>query len=175
MSTKYCKKVRFGRPLEWNPHIHCLLSEGGFSDDGLWRTVKYFNYSYLHKSFQTVLLYKLEQPICASFKKTKAAIYRKDKNGFYVYAKPSLFDPKPTINYVSRYLGRPVISLSRIDSYDGEMVTFHYNTHEDNSFVQRTLPAIDFIKLLIQHIPEKNFKMTQYYGLRPTSMPKLQT
>ncbi|MFQ9704079.1 MAG: hypothetical protein ACLR0U_22125 [Enterocloster clostridioformis] len=38
------------------------------------------------------------------------------------------------------------------------MVTFHYNKHEDNSFVQKTLPAIDFIKLLILHIPEKNFK-----------------
>nr|WP_321011062.1 transposase [Eisenbergiella sp.] len=67
--------------------------------------------------------------------------------------------------YVSRYLGRPVIALSRINSYDGETVTLHNNKHEDYSFVQRTLPAIDFIKLLIQHIPEKNFKMTRYYGL----------
>ena len=33
----------FGRDLKWNPHIHCLISEGGFSDDGFWRHVKYFN------------------------------------------------------------------------------------------------------------------------------------
>ena len=78
---------------------------------------------------------------------------------------PNLCDPKSIIKYVSRYLGRPVIALSRIDSYNGEMVTFHYNKHEDNSFVKKTLPAIDFIKLLILHIPEKNFKMTRYYGL----------
>ena len=69
------------------------------------------------------------------------------------------------VKYVSRYLDRPVIALFRIDSYDGDHVTFHYNKHEDNSFVRRTLPAIDFIKLLIQHIPEKNFKTTRYYGL----------
>lgn len=25
----------FGRDLKWNPHIHCLISEGGLSDDGL--------------------------------------------------------------------------------------------------------------------------------------------
>lgn len=31
----------FGRDLKWNPHIHCLISEGGFSDDGFWRHVKY--------------------------------------------------------------------------------------------------------------------------------------
>ena len=71
------------------------------------------------------------------------------------------FSPK----YISRYLGRPVIALSRIDDYDGENVTFHYNKHEDNTFVKKTIPALDFIKLLIQHIPEKNFKMTRYYGI----------
>uniref|UniRef100_UPI0034E93FDD transposase n=1 Tax=Enterocloster clostridioformis TaxID=1531 RepID=UPI0034E93FDD len=101
---------------------------------------------------------KLEKRIGPSFKKMKAAVYHRDRNGFYVYAKPNLCDPKSIIKYVSRYLGRPVIALSRIDSYDGQMVTFHYNKHEDNSFVQKTLPAIDFIKLLILHIPEKNFK-----------------
>ena len=160
-----CVLHTFGRPLGWNPHIHCLLTEGGFSDDGVWRKVTYFNYSYLRKSFQTVLLNKLEKRIGPSFKKMKAAVYHRDRNGFYVYAKPNLYNPKSIIKYVSRYLGRPVIALSRIDSYDGEMVTFHYNKHEDNSFVQKTLPAIDFIKLLILHIPEKNFKMTRYYGL----------
>ncbi|MFR8221124.1 MAG: transposase [Blautia faecis] len=29
----------FGRDLKWNPHIHCLISEGGYSDDGFWRPV----------------------------------------------------------------------------------------------------------------------------------------
>lgn len=155
----------FGRPLEWNPHIHCLISEGGFSDEGEWRRVTHFNYTLLRKSFQTALLDELEARIGPSFKKTKSLIYQKDQNGFYVYAKPNLCDTDTVIKYISRYLGRPVIALSRIDSYDGENVTFHYNRHEDNVYVQRTLPAIEFIKLLIQHIPEENFKMTRYYGL----------
>lgn len=160
-----CVLHTFGRPLEWNPHIHCLLTEGGLSDDNFWRSVKYFNYSYLRKAFQTVLLNKLEERIGSSFKKTKSDIYQKDKNGFYVWAKPNLCNPKSIAKYVGRYLGRPVIALSRIDAYDGNTVTFHYNRHEDNLFVKKTLPAIDFIKLLIQHIPDKHFKMTRYYGL----------
>jgi len=160
-----CVLHSFGRPLEWNPHIHCLITEGGFSDDGFWRTVKHFNYTLLRKSFQTALLGEMEKSIGPSFKKVKAHIYQKDTNGFYVYAKPNLCDTTTVIKYISRYLGRPVIALNRIDSYDGDHVTFHYNRHEDNAYVKRTLPAIDFIKLLIQHIPEKNFKMTRYYGL----------
>ena len=103
----------------------------------------------------------MEQHIGPSFKKIKAYIYHKDKNGFYVYAKPNLCDP----NTVIKYIGRPVIALKRIDSYDGENVTFHYNRHEDNAYVKRTIPAIEFIKLLIQPIPEKHFKMIRYYGL----------
>ena len=82
-----------------------------------------------------------------------------------VYAKPNLCDPNTVIKYIGRYLGRPVIALKRIDSYDGENVTFHYNRHEDNTYVKRTIPAIEFIKLLIQHIPEKHFKMIRYYVL----------
>jgi hypothetical protein len=69
------------------------------------------------------------------------------------------------VKHISHYPGHTVISTSRIDSYDGENVTFHYNKYEDNSFVQKTIPALDFIGLLIQHIPAKNFKMTRYYGL----------
>ena len=160
-----CLLHTFGRPLEWNPHIHCLITEGGFSDDGFWRVVKHFNYTLLRKSFQTALLNELEHHIGSSFKKIKAHIYLKDKNGFYVFAKPNLCDTDTVIKYISRYLGRPVIALKRIDSYDGENVTFHYNRHEDDAYVERTLPATDFIKLLIQHIPEKHFKMTRYYGL----------
>ena len=87
----------------------------------------------------------MKHKIGPSFKKTKAKIYKKDKNGFYVYAKPNLCDPNTVVIYISRYLGRPVIALSRIDSYDGENVTFHYNRHEDNVYVQKTLPVIVFI------------------------------
>ena len=36
----------FGRDLKWNPHIHCLTSEGGYSDDGFWRHITHFNLDY---------------------------------------------------------------------------------------------------------------------------------
>ena len=155
----------FGRDLKWNPHIHCLISEGGFSNDGFWKNVSHFNYTYLRNAFRTALLNELEMRIGPSFKKTKALCYRNNKHGFYVYAKPKKCDPDTVIKYIGRYLGRPTIALSRIDSYDGETVTFHYNRHEDDAYVQETLPVLDFIRRLIRHIPEKYFKMIRYGGL----------
>ncbi|MFR5732001.1 MAG: transposase [Clostridium sp.] len=67
---------------------------------------------------------------------------KKDSNGFYVYAKPNLCDTKTVTKYISRHLGRPVIALNRIDSYDGKNVTFHYHRHEDNAFVKKCIPAL---------------------------------
>jgi len=152
----------FGRDLKWNPHIHCLLSEGGYSDDGFWRHVKHFNYTYLRNAFRTALLNEMESKIGPSFKKVKADCYTEHKHGFYVYAKPNKCDPKTVVKYIGRYLGRPVIATSRIDKYDGEMVTFHYNRHEDEQYIEETVPAMEFIQRLIRHIPEKHFKMIRY-------------
>ena len=155
----------FGRDLKWNPHIHCLISEGGYSDDGEWRHITHFNYTFLRNAFRTALLNEMESLLGSSFKKVKALCYSEHKQGFYVYAKPNQCDPKNVVKYIGRYLGRPVIATSRIDHYDGESVTFHYNRHEDEKYVEETLPAIDFIKRLIRHIPEKHFKMIRYGGI----------
>lgn len=155
----------FGRDLKWNPHIPCLISEGGYSDDGFWRHITHFNYTYLRNAFRTALLNEMERRLGPSFKKLKALCYSEHKQGFYVYAKPNKCDPKTVVKDIGRYLGRPVIATSRIDKYDGEFVTFLYNRHEDEKYVEETLPAIVFIKRFIRHIPEKHFKMIRSGGI----------
>ena len=155
----------FGRDLKWNPHIHCLISEGGYSDNGFWRNIKHFNYTFLRNAFCTALLNEMEHRLGPSFQKVKARCYREHKEGFYVYAKPNKCDPKTAMKYIGRYLGRPVIATSRIDNYDGNFVTFHYNRHEDDQYVEETVPVMEFIKRLIRHIPEKHYKMIRYGGI----------
>ena len=45
------------------------------------------------------------------------------------------------------------------------MVTFHYNRHEDEQLIIETIPVMNFIKRLIIHIPDENFKQIRYYGI----------
>ena len=160
-----CILHTFGRDLKWNPHIHDLISEGGAGNITPWRPVKHFDYSFLRNAFRKVLLERLTSRIGPTFRKVKNEMYTKHADGFYVCAKPNLCTPDITIKYISRYLGRPVIATSRIDTYDGENVTFHYTRHEDNKTVTETIPALNFIQKLIVHIPEKHFKMLRYYGI----------
>lgn len=160
-----CVLHTFGRDLKWNPHIHALISEGGAGNITPWRPVKHFDYSFLRNAFRKVLLERLTSRIGPTFRKVKNEMYTKHADGFYVRAKPNLCTPDITIKYISRYLGRPVIATSRIDTYDGKNVTFHYTRHEDNKTVTETIPALNFIQKLIVHISEKHFKMLRYYGI----------
>ena len=66
------------------------------------------------------------------------------REGFYVYAEPNKCDPKTVVKYIGRYLGRPATATSRIDQYDGDFITFHYNRHEDNDYVEETLKWSEF-------------------------------
>ena len=160
-----CVLHTFGRSLQWNPHIHVLISEGGIGNSSVWRSVTHFNFTFLRNSFRTVLLNLMEKHIGSSFKKVKSYIYKNCTNGFYVYAKKTKCNARQASKYIGRYLGRPVIATSRILSYDGSNVTFKYNRHEDNKLIIETVSAVDFIKKLIVHIPDKHFKMIRYYGI----------
>ena len=153
-----CVLHTFGRDLKWNPHIHCLISEGGIGKSLRWRHKKHFNYKLLRDSFQTALLNELHKRLGDSFKKVKSSIYADHKNGFYVRAMPNKCNPNHVIKYIGRYLGRPAIATSRIDSYDGDSVTFHYNRHEDNKLITETIPALDFISRLTQTSVYKGYK-----------------
>lgn len=164
-----CVLHTFGRDLKWNPHIHVLLSEGATGKTQTWRKVTHFNYHLLRKSFQMVLLRRIAERIPEhrkkDFKKTMALLYREYPDGFYVRAKPTLTKSQDVIDYIGRYLGRPVIAASRILDYDGQMVTFKYLRHEDDQLVVEKVTAKNFILRLIIHIPQKHFKMIRYYGI----------
>nr|WP_270811401.1 transposase [Hungatella effluvii] len=58
------------------------------------------------------------------------SLYLNHKDGFYVYAESKDCKRDTVRKYIGRYFGRPVIAASRIDSYDGDSVTFHYNRQD---------------------------------------------
>ena len=169
-----CVLHTFGRDLKFNPHIHVMLAEGGADKLGNWHDKRYFHYESLRKSFQTILLKLMLKKLGTPFKTVVGECYKSAKNGFYVYAPKSQGKIRNLIKYIGRYLGRPVIAKSRIDSYDGKNVTFHYNRHEDDSLVSETIPADEFIKRLVKHIPPKYFNMVRFFGLYAMSNVKVE-
>ena len=155
----------YGRSLIWNPHIHMILLDGGISKTGF-KEVDFFSYASFRKRFMKVLLDLLEQDIGKKeFRKVKNNLYLSKENGFYVFAPKSKFKGYiELVKYVTRYVSRPVMAESRILDYDGTYVTFWYQRHEDDKIVIEKIHAYEFIKRLIIHIPEPNFKYIRFYG-----------
>lgn len=165
-----CTLHTFGRDLKWNPHIHMLCTEGGAGNTEVFRIVKHINFKALRFRWQKLLLDYLQNNLpekeLIEFKLLKNQIYKEYNNGFYVYAKPdNISSINQTINYVVRYTGRPAMAQSRIINYDGTYVTYYYERHEDGKRIEEKVHAYEFIKRLILHIPNKNFKVVRYYGI----------
>ena len=165
-----CTLHTFGRDLKWNPHIHMLCTEGGAGNTEVFRIVKHINFKALRFRWQKLLLDYLQNNLPANelpqFKQLKTQIYKEYNNGFYVYAKPdNISSINQTINYVVRYTGRPAMAQSRIIDYDGTYVTYYYERHEDGKRIEEKIHAYEFIKKLMMHIPDKNFKVVRYYGI----------
>lgn len=156
----------FGRDMKWNPHIHMLLTEGASGTKTVWRKVKHIPFNMLRKRWQATLLSMLHDKLGSSFYSLKTYLFNNYKDGFYVYAKPNMESKSlDAVKYIIRYTGRPAMAQSRILDYDGKFVTFYYDRHEDNKRVTEKLDAFEFIKRLIIHIPDEQFKMIRYYGL----------
>ena len=157
----------FGRDLKWNPHVHMMVTEGGVGRKTEWRHIRHFSYEALRKRWQKVLLDEVTA-ICGNSKSMRALrnkLYQNNGEGFYVHAKTEITSAKIAAKYIGWYVGRPAIAESRILKYDGVNVTYKYTRHEDNKVVIETVHAYEFIKKLIIHIPEKNFKMVRYFGI----------
>ena len=126
----------------------------------------------LRKRYMAVLFNLIEKRLKdKSFKKVKAFLYKEFPNGFYVYAKSNVSNPKEVMKYVTLYTGRPVMANSRIVDYDGHTVTYFYERHENGKRVVVSLPSFEFIKKIIIHIPDIQFKMIRYYGIYAKDTP----
>lgn len=158
----------FGRDLKWNPHVHLLVTEGASGKSTAWKKFNFMPFAMLRNRWQKLLLDKLTMNIkkdIKEFKRLKNELYSVLTEGFYVYAKGVITSIETAGRYVGRYAARPVIAQSRIINYDGRTVRFYYERHEDGRRVEEELDAIEFIKKLIIHIPEKHFRMIRYYGI----------
>ncbi|MFH1637282.1 MAG: transposase [Candidatus Woesearchaeota archaeon] len=153
----------FGKDMKFQPHLHLIMTEGGFDSLG-----KFIPRVYLHADgFAKCWKYHVCTNLCKAgipFEVTNWCFHNKR---FYVWVHKDgrIRHPIAIARYLGRYVRHPAIANSRIDSFDKENMTvgFHYENHEKKrQYVVMT--ANDFISALIGHIPPSNFKLIRHYG-----------
>jgi len=167
----------FGRSLQWNPHIHCLVPELIYtpSTDSCKR-FNYFNFTSLRKTWQYEITRLLSQFYKAEFDRCKNKAYRSYDKGFYVYAKSDRSSEdsdtthteniKGCVNYMMRYASRPAMAESRITSFDKATheVIWYYDDHKTEERITVKESGRELLKKIFIHVPEKHFRMIRYYG-----------
>ncbi|MBI5133711.1 MAG: transposase [Thaumarchaeota archaeon] len=154
--------------MKFNPHVHAIITEGGFTDNDQWVSYPYFPFEPLRKTWQYQVLTRFKEVI-PDTKENKALIdslFKDHGNGFYVHApeKSRINDKKQMMKYIGRYIRHPAIAENRIESYDGTEIRFFYEDHE-KLIHHVSLAVEEFIGALIGHIPDKQFKTVRYYGV----------
>jgi len=153
----------FGKDMKFQPHLHLLITEGGFDKNGNFIKCSYVPADGFRKKWRYEVLKNFQSYGLPNELATK--MYNKYPNGFYVWLhkRGRIEDPKFIINYVGRYVRHPAVANSRIFYFDGKIVKFFYTNNEDIR-INVSMTIEQFITSLIQHIPPPQFKMIRYYG-----------
>lgn len=151
----------FGKDMKFHPHLHLLITEGGFDNKGKFRKINFFPADGFRKCWQYVVLQKFQE--LGLPHDVASELYSEYPNGFYVWVhkRGRIKNPRLVARYVGRYVRHPAIANRRITFFNGREVYFYYD--EEGEIVNVFMTVEQFITALIQHIPPKNFRMVRYY------------
>ncbi len=159
----------FGRDLCFKPHIHIIATKGGFDNHGEFNEwTQFIPYKILHKKWMAIICKNLKAHFLNTQDFTELfrliwALYR--NTGFVVdVCKRTLKNKKQLAKYIARYVRHPAIANGRIVSFDDKEVHFFYVSHKTKKRIDVYMPIDLFIFAIVQHVPEKQFKMIRYYG-----------
>jgi hypothetical protein len=150
------------RQLIYHPHIHYLVTGGGFTVDGRWRSS--------HPTFLVP-----QEPLAIIFRaKLRDAL---KKTGLFpsvdqrVWKKRWVVDCQPVgtgqaaFKYLAPYVFRVAISNNRLRKLENGQVTFAYKESATEQLKHCTLNAKEFIRRFLQHVLPPHFIKVRYYGL----------
>ncbi len=152
----------WGQNLMYHPHIHCIVTGGGLTGNGKWRTSRkkfFLPAKVLSRKFRGKLLSFLKQ---AGFS-FPSNLYHKE---WVVYCKPPFKSVGKVIEYLGRYTHRIAISNSRLLQVQDSKVSFSWRDYRDHSRKKvMTLSAAEFIRRFMLHVLPPGFCKIRHFGI----------
>lgn len=167
----------WGRNLSHHPHIHCLVTGGGITPAGRWRSTKtpyllpvrlvtalYRNkfIALMHQAVEAGELRPDPDQTPAELHVRLAAL--REKN-WHVRLKERYAHGEGVMKYLARYVRGGPITDRRIRHVDTERVSFTYRDHRDGVRKRMTLGAGDFMGRVMWHVPEPYQHLVRFAGL----------
>ena len=164
----------WGRTLIQHPHIHCLVTGGGW-DGQNWRGVRN-GFLVPTKVAQALFRGKLlaairvqqasgELELPESPLEFRRQLRKLSRTKWNVRVKERYAHGSGVLTYLARYLRGGPISDRRLLRSDGQTVTFRYRAHRDGRHKTMQLSRQEFLSRLFEHVPEPGVHGARYYGL----------
>lgn len=162
------------RRLDYHPHIHMVIPAAAINvAKRLWRTKGgkgKHRYLFNHKALAKVFRAKLLEAIS----RAKLPLPDSCPDNWVVDCK-AVGTGHKALAYLGRYLYRGVIREQDIVSCKNRNLTFRYQNGKTKTWEYRTLPGVQFLWLMVQHILPKGFRRARNYGfLHPNSKRLIQ-
>ena len=153
------------RRLDFHPHVHLLMPAAAFDQKRrCWRN-KEGGYLFNHKALAKVFRAK----VLAGVKQAGLRLPERYPEEWVVDCKEVGTGEKALV-YLGRDRYRGVIQEKNILSWKNGLVTFRYQNSETRQFETRTLSAVAFLRLILQHVLPKGFRRARNFGfLHPNS------
>jgi len=157
----------FGRDIKFYPHLHIIITEGGFDDNRIWKNVTYFHWAFFQNSWKKIIsdVLKNNLPESNSLKNALNRLWEKNSNIYFNLKGQTIKNSISAVKYLTRYLARPPIAEHRITHLDNNSVSFWYKDVKSKDSKNVSLTLFQFIGKLLIQIPPKNFKMVRHYGI----------
>ena len=155
-----CCIPTIGGETSTHPHIHFIIPAGSFDKDKKqWHKSKgkylfnSFNLATVWRARLLVHLTKLNLKLPASLPKKWVVDCQHVGKGL------------PALKYLSCYLYRGVLPDKNIISDIDGQVSFEYQNSQTKATEIRTLPTVEFLWLVLQHVLPKGLRRVRDYGL----------
>lgn len=162
----------WGRQLQRHPHIHYIVPGGGLSPDGKkWIPARAHDWLLPVAKLAAVFARRMEESVrslAPQFHATLPAFTWRRR--WSVHCQPA-GNGLPVVRYLARYVARTAISDERIVSADNNAVTFRYTDSATQQPRVCTLPATEFLRRYLQHVPPPGQHRVRCFGwLHPSAL-----
>jgi len=168
----------FGSAVNRNPHIHCIVTLWWIKINDSWEFSwidiegKYISYKHFKSKRRTCIIKQCRKCLMdndpESYIQRNVVFETLFMKSRYVTVSPPIIDVVRVMNYVTRYMYRPPVSLCDIVDYHNTWdiytstitLKFFHKKPRELRFITYTM--LEFIGLLARQIPDKYYKTIRY-------------
>jgi hypothetical protein len=171
----------WSQTLVLHPHLHCLVTGGGLTEEGEWRAVRngfllpvrvvmaVFRGKLLAALRQGLAQGQLRLPEGRRPQQMANLLNKLGRTKWHVYIRERYPHGTGVLTYLARYLRGGPLANQRLIACEQGTVTFRYRVNGEASNRQprgrMTIPMEEFIRRYLLHVPEPGTRVVRSYGL----------